>query len=364
MPAQERTESATPRRRDEVRRRGQTARSAELGSVAALLAGFLFLRYWGASLVVQMVDVMRGSFQNLHQSDLAVETVMGAVQGFSLVMAMAVLPIFLLMMGVGLASNFLQVGFLLSLKPLQPDFSRVDPWQGAKRLLSKRSLVELAKSLAKLAIVGFVVYRVLQGRMEALMALPLMPWPGSIVVALGMVFDAGVWAGAVLLLMAAADYGYQRFAFEQQIKMSREEVKEELKQTEGNPVIRQRVRQLQRAAAQRRMMQAVPKADVVITNPTHFAVALQYDAGSMSAPRVVAKGQDLIAQQIKRIAAEHGVPMMENRPLAQALYKMCEVGQEVPGDMYAAVAEVLAFVYRLRLRGAPVSATPTQMRAS
>ena len=329
-----------------------------------MLAAFLFLRYWGASLVLQMIDVMRGSLLNLRQPDLTVETVMNAVQTFSLVMALAVLPVFLLMMGIGLVSNYLQVGFLLTLKPLQPDFSRINPLDGAKRLLSKRSLVELLKAIAKLVIVGFVLYQVLHGRMDALMALPMIPFPGSIILVIGMVFDAGIWAGAVLLLLAVTDYGYQRYAFEQQIKMSREEIKEELKQTEGNPVIRQRVRQLQRAAAQRRMMQAVPKADVVITNPTHFAIALQYDAGSMRAPRVVAKGQDLIAQQIKKIAAEHGVPMMENRPLAQALYKTCEIGQEIPADMFAAVAEVLAFVYRLRLRGASVSATPVPMRAS
>jgi flagellar biosynthetic protein FlhB len=311
-----------------------------------------------------MIDVMRGSLQNLNQPELTVETVMNAVQTFSLLMAVAVLPVFLLMMGIGLTSNFLQVGFLLTLKPLQPDFSRVNPLDGFKRLFSKRSGVELLKALAKLLIVGFVLYQVLHGRMDALMALPMIPFPGSIILVIGMVFDAGIWAGAVLLLLAIADYGYQRFAFEQQIKMSREEIKEELKSTEGNPLIRQRVRQLQRAAAQRRMMQAVPKADVVITNPTHFAVALQYDAGSMRAPRVIAKGQDLIAQQIKKIAAEHHVPMMENRPLAQALYKTCEIGQEIPGEMFAAVAEVLAFVYRLRLRGAPVSATPVPMRAS
>jgi flagellar biosynthetic protein FlhB len=259
------------------------------------------------------------------------------------------------MMFVGVASNLAQVGFLLTLTPLKPDFSRVNPLEGFKRLFSRRSLVELVKSLAKLTIIGFVIYRVLSGRVEMLMALPLIPWPASIFLVMGAVFDAGIWAAAVLLGLALVDYGYQRFAFEQQIRMSREEIKEEFKQTEGNPVIRQRVRQLQRAVAQRRMMQAVPKADVVITNPTHYAVALQYDAKSMRAPRVVAKGQDLIAQQIRRIAQEHDVPLMENKPLAQALYKACEVGAEIPGDLYAAVAELLAFVYRLRTGGtAPI----------
>jgi len=361
MPAQERTESATPRRREEVRRRGQTARSAEVGSVAALLAGFLFLRYWGANVVASLIDLMRGGFQNLSQSELTVDHVVAATQSFALLLAMMVVPIFLLMMAIGVAANLFQVGFLLTLRPLQPDFSRLDPLEGSKRLLSKRSLVELGKAIAKLATVGLVVYFVLKGRVESVVALPMVPWPGSVLVVASLAFDAAIWSAVVLLVLAAIDYGYQRFAFEQQIKMSREEIKEELKQTEGNPVIRQRVRQLQRAVAQRRMMQAVPKADVVITNPTHYAVALQYDARSMRAPRVVAKGQDLIAQQIKRIAQEHGVPMMENKPLAQALYKVCEIGQEIPAEMYSAVAELLAFVYRLRMRGA---ARPAPVGAS
>src|SRR5579885_2472555 len=160
MPAQERTESATPRRREEVRRRGQTARSAEVGSVAALLAGFLFLRYWGANVVTSLIDMMRASLQNLTQPDLTVDTVMRAFGTFALVLAMMIAPIFLLMMGVGVAANLLQVGFLLTLQPLQPDFARLNPFEGFKRLFSKRSLVELGKAIAKLSIVGFVVYSV------------------------------------------------------------------------------------------------------------------------------------------------------------------------------------------------------------
>jgi flagellar biosynthetic protein FlhB len=182
------------------------------------------------------------------------------------------------------------------------------------------------------------------------MALPQIEWQVAIEFSVALVFDVATWAAVVLLTLAVLDYGYQRFTFERQIRMSREEIREELKQTEGNPVIRQRVRQLQRAVAQRRMMQAVPRADVVITNPTHLAIALQYDARAMGAPRVVAKGEGFIAEQIKRIARENDVPTMENKPLAQALFRNCEIGDEIPGDMYAAVAELLAFVYRLRER--------------
>lgn len=358
MAGQERSEAATPRRRQEARRRGQTARSAEINSAAGLLAGFLFFRYWGSGLVDQLGALMTGSFRNLNQRDLTVDTVMAVFGQFGLGLAQMLGPVFAVMVVVGVVANVAQVGLLLTTQPLQPDFSRVNPFEGAKRLVSMRSLVELGKSVLKLAIVGYVVWRVVESRLMVLMLTPTMAWQSAVATIVTVVFDAAIWAGGLLFVLAAADYAYQRFQFEKSIKMSREEVKEEFKQTEGNPVIKQRVRQLQRAVAQRRMMQAVPQADVVITNPTHFAVALQYDAKTMRAPRVVAKGADLLAQQIKQIASESGVPMMENKPLAQALYKMCEVGQEVPPDMYATVAELLAFVFRLRMGGLrPLSAT-------
>jgi flagellar biosynthetic protein FlhB len=302
-------------------------------------------------MVDQLRALMVGSFRNLNQADLTVDTVMSAFLQFGLTMAGMLGPVFLVMIVVGVVANIAQVGLLLTTHPLKPDFARVNPFEGAKRLVSMRSLVELGKSLLKVSIVGYVVWRIVEGRLMTLMATPLMAWQSAVGTIVTVVFDAAIWAGAILFALAAVDYGYQRYQFEQSIKMSREEVKEEYKQTEGNPVIKQRVRQLQRAVAQRRMMQAVPQADVVITNPTHFAVALQYDAKTMRAPRVVAKGADLLAQQIKKVAAENGVPLMENKPLAQALYKMCEVGQEVPPDMYAAVAELLAFVFRLRMGG-------------
>jgi flagellar biosynthetic protein FlhB len=344
----ERTESATPRRREEARQRGQSARSAEVNAVGALLLGVLFVRSWGVRLVDGLAATLRGSLANLNRSDLTVDGVFAALTSFALAMATLVGPFFLVMMAIGVIASLAQRGLILTFHPLQPDFSRVNPFEGAKRLVSPRSLVELGKSLLKLLVVGYALWRILQDRIVTLVALPGMAWQDGVGTVVGMAFDVVIWAGSVLFVLALADYGYQRFNFERSLKMSREEIKEEYKQTEGNPVIKQKVRQLQRAVAQRRMMQAVPKADVVITNPTHFAVALQYDPKSMRAPRVVAKGADLVAQQIKRVAAEHGVPTMENPPLARALFKACEIGDEIPGDMYAAVAELLAFVYRLR----------------
>ena len=346
--AGERTESATPRRREEARKRGQSARSAEVNAVGALLLGALFVRSWGVRLVDGLAATLRGSLMNLNRPELTVDSVIAALSSFSLEMAGMLGPIFLVMIAIGLVASLAQSGLILTLHPLKPDFSRVNPFEGAKRLVSPRSLIELGKSLLKLAIVGYAVWRIVQERVVSLVLLPAMAWQDGVATVVGMAFDVVIWAGSVLFVLALLDYGYQRFSFEKSLRMSREEIKEEFKQTEGNPVIKQRVRQLQRAVAQRRMMQAVPKADVVITNPTHFAIAIQYDPKTMRAPRVIAKGADLIAQQIKKVAAEHGVPTMENPPLARALYKACEVGQEIPAEMYAAVAELLAFVYRIR----------------
>jgi flagellar biosynthetic protein FlhB len=352
---EERTEAATPRRREEVRRRGQTARSADVNAAVGLLVGVLFLRSWGQTLVTWSLDLLRTTLTNLRQPDITPDVAVQALLGFALFASAVLGPIFAVMIAAGVVANVAQVGFLFTLVPLQPDFSRLNPLQGVRRLFSTRSLVELVKSIAKLAIVGYVLWRVISGQLATVMALPLMPWQAAIGFTVSLLFDIATWAAAVLLVLAVLDYGYQRFSFERQIRMSRQEVREELKQTEGNPVIRQRVRQLQRAVAQRRMMQAVPRADVVITNPTHLAVALRYQAGAMAAPRVTAKGEGLIAEQIKRVAREHEVPSMENRPLARALFRGCEIGDEVPSELYASVAELLAFVYRLR--AGPVTAT-------
>ncbi|MBM4417064.1 MAG: flagellar biosynthesis protein FlhB [Chloroflexi bacterium] len=357
MPSQERTESATPRRREEVRRRGQTARSADVNAAVALLVGVLFLRWWGDTFVTQSLAALRQTLSSLDRPDLTPQTIWNAgTEGF--IVALPILgPIFAVMVIAGTSTSLAQVGISFTAQPLQPDFSRINPAQGFQRLFSSRSLVELLKSIAKLAVVGFVVYRVLANRTEEIALMPLMPFLSGVTLATSIVFDLATWAAVVLFILAVADYGYQRVSFERQIRMSRDEVREELKQTEGNPVIRQRVRQLQRAVAQRRMMQAVPRADVVITNPTHVAVALEYRGESMKAPRVVAKGEGLIAQRIKEIAREHGVPTMENPPLARALLRSTEIGDEIPADMYAAVAELLAFVFRLRARTAqPVGA--------
>jgi flagellar biosynthetic protein FlhB len=266
-------------------------------------------------------------------------------------------PIVLGIMLVGVVSNVGQFGFLLSGHAIEPQLSRVNPLDGFKRIFSMRTLVELAKTVAKVAIVGFFAWQALQDKGPLLVSLADMQAGAAGYAVSGAVMEV-VWkVAAAFVVIALADFIYQRWFYERSLRMSKEEIKEEMKQSEGNPHIRARLRQRARALARQRMMQQVPTADVVITNPTHFAVAIKYESG-MEAPKVIAKGERLIAQQIKKIAREHNVPTVENKPLAQALFKACQVGQSVPPELYKAVAEVLAFVYRMRPGRAPAGYAP------
>lgn len=348
MVYEERTEAATPRRREELRRRGQVARSPDLVSAAVLLAGLLALRFMGEELLRQTADLSQQLWRDLHQPDLTPATV-GRLSGLLVPWLVQVLgPLMAVLAAVGLLANLVQTGLLITWSPLAPDLNRINPVQGLRRLLSWRALVDLVRATLKLAVVSLVVYQTLRGRLEVLLLLPLQPLGSSLAQVWGLAWNLLLAAAGALLALAVLDYGYQRWSYERSIRMTREEVREELKQTEGHPLIRQRIRQLQRAVARRRMMAAVPRAQVVITNPVHLAVALQYLLGQMRAPRVVAKGERLLAEQIKQVARAHGVPVVENPPLAQALYRTVEVGQEIPPALYQAVAEVLAFILRLR----------------
>ncbi len=250
------------------------------------------------------------------------------------------------------AVNYLQVGFLFTSHPLKPDMNRINPVAGATRLFSPRALFELAKSMMKLLIVGWIAYKTLQSGYGLIIQAPAMAPLDMIGGVGGMLLQLGWRCAMALLVLAALDYGYQRYDYEKNLRMTREEVRQEMKQMEGDPTVRGRIRQRQREMARSRMMQEVPKADVVITNPTTYAVAVRYETEGMSAPVVVAKGQRLVAQRIREIAVANGVPIVENKPLAQSLFRQVEIGQEVPSQFYEGIAEVLAFVYQLnRQRG-------------
>lgn len=324
------------------------ARSAEISSVVVLFAGMMLLSANAADILNQYADVTRGAFLQLTVRDERPEAVLSLAMSMMASSALVLAPV---MMGValaGVAINLVQVGPMFSTEVLRPNLSKLNPIAGLQRMWSPRILVELLKAAVKLSVVAFVAYQVIREREWMLAGLQTASAQGALAIVGSIALEIAQKCGVALLVMAAADYVYQRRSVESSLKMTKEEVREEAKQAEGNPQVKGKLRSLQRQLARSRMMQAVPHADVVVTNPTHYAVALEYKPPSMQAPVVVAKGQNLIAEQIKRVAREHGVPVVENPPLARALHSSVEIGDAIPPAMYQAVAEVLAFIYRLR----------------
>lgn len=348
---QERSEQATPKRREDARRKGQVARSRDVSGVSVMMAGLLLLYLAGGYVCMQTAGMLRGYLGQL-SLPVTMEEAPGLLwSGFSAFFAIC-WPFLGGLLAAALLSGYLQVGSAVSTEQLKPDFDKINPVKGFQKLASAQSLVELVKSLFKIGVVGYVAWRVIRGELGQLGPLSEKGvWQiGSYISAVSL--RIVLWSTLAMAALAVLDYGWMRWQHEKKLRMTRQEVKEELKQTEGDPLIKSRVKAIQREVARRRMMAEVPRADVVVTNPTHLAVALKYDAAKMQAPQVVAKGAGLIAQRIREIAAEHGVPVIEDKPLAQALFKVVEVGQAIPFALYAAVAEVLAYVYRLKRRRA------------
>lgn len=352
---EEKSFAATAKRRSEARKQGQVARSPELSGALTLVALIVALHALlpGAAGASLLADVQNGFHFNPGDT-LTFADAQHRGQMLLLSVSRLTLPALLLALALGLAANIAQVGFQVTPEALAPQWTRLNPLSGAKRLLSLRGTVELLKGLLKLALIGGLCFVTLRDAVESGPLLGLMgaPLPQALGVLGGILWTLGLRVGVALFVLAVADYAFQKHQFEKNLRMSISEIKEESKQSEGDPKVKARVRKLQREISRRRMMQDVPKATVVVTNPTHYAVALQYEAG-MSAPRVVAKGQDEVARRIREIARENGVPLVENKPLAQALHKTVEIGHDIPGDLYEAVAQVLAFVYRTHRRRPP-----------
>lgn len=346
--AGEKTEPATPRRREEARKKGQVAKSGEVGTALTVLTGFLILNIFSSYIANQLKELVEYFLQNMASWNGDIPGLRSLFLFALLRLTMIVAPILLGFLLIGLISQVIQVGFMASGEALLPKFSRVNPIEGFKRIFSKRALMEFFKSVLKILLVGFLVYRQVRGNLEWLPELGFLHLNQSVVVIKDSIYRMGLQVGLFLLIVAGIDYWFQRREFEDSIKMSKEEIKEEYKQMEGDPLIRSKIRQRQRQIASQRMMQAIPSADVIITNPTHYAIAISYKPEEMGAPEVIAKGMGLIAQKIKEEAKKHRISTVENRELAQALYKTTEIGQEIPAELYPAVAEVLAFVYRLK----------------
>lgn len=347
--SQERTEQPSSRKRDQARDEGSFATSKEL-STFLMIAGSMAVLYFSAVwMFTGLADLMRGSFKLLIKGDLTVKEVSGlfnmvSYKFFVIILPALAIPLF------GAISYVLQNGFALTTKPITPDLSKLDPLAGAKKILSTQSLVELAKSIVKISVIGFVVYKAVASEWQTMPFLIEADVFSVLSYVAGMTFKIMMKTLWVLALIAIVDYAFQRWNFEKGLMMSKEELKEEMKETEGDPIVKARIRSIQREMARKRMMAEVPKADVVVTNPTHIAVALKYDKEKANAPIVVAKGADMIAEKIKEVARKHGVPVVENKPLARALFKAVEVGKQIPADLYRAVAEILAYVYKLKNR--------------
>ncbi|WP_027408700.1 flagellar biosynthesis protein FlhB [Anoxybacteroides tepidamans] len=346
--AEEKTEKATPRKRQEVREKGQVAKSADLNTAIVLLLVFIVLLFSGRLYKEAFSRLLRKSFEQYMLTDVTINSVHTLFVTILEELAWVVAPIFIAGLAGAFLANFLQVGFLFTTEPLQMKLSKLDPIQGFKRIVSLRSIVELLKSILKIAIVGFVTFLVLWTKLDDILSLTTKSIGTTLSSLSSLAVQMGLYASAALLFLAFLDYLYQRFDFEKNIRMSKQEIKEEFKKTEGDPLIKSKIKQKQREMAMKRMMQEVPKADVVITNPTHYAIALKYDDQEMEAPIVVAKGVDYIALKIKQLAKEHNVVTVENRPLARALYSQAEIGDAIPEQFFKAVAEILAYVYRLK----------------
>ena len=345
---QEKSEQATPKRLQEMREKGQVAKSREVPSAVILIASLLIFYFLGSAMIKDFMELMEWSFANSARFELRSGNFNWLLLELFRRGIKIVAPLFVALMVAGLLSNIVQVGFLFSTKAIAPKFSKLDPLKGFGRMVSKQALVELIKSLFKIAVVGCVTYFTVKGELNQI--IPLMDkeiW--SIMTYIGSVcFKILLRTCWVLIVLAVIDYVFQKWDFMQEAKMTKQEVKDEFKQREGDPLIKSRVRQAQREMAKRRMMEAVPKADVVITNPTHLAIALEYNTQNMAAPQLTAKGSRLMAERIKAIAQENNIPIVENKPLAQALFKGVEIGQEIPAVFYKAVAEVLSYVFRLK----------------
>jgi len=320
----------------------------ELNSFAILFVAVLTMFFAMPLIVRQLTDMMRWVFQEGAQFDLSASHVPQLFYHLITQLLIILSPILIAMVATGLVVNFAQVGFYITPEPLQPKLEKLNVIKGLKKLFAMRSLVELIRNILKLVTIGWIAYTAIMSESKHFVTaidsdvLTLLAFIGKAA------FRIGIKTALAFLVLSALDYAYQKWEFEKGIKMSKQEIKDELKQYEGSPLTKSRVRRVQQQLSRMRQAREIPKADVVITNPTHLAVALKYDPDNMGAPTVLAKGARLLAEKIKKIAREHNVPVVENKPLARALYQAVEVGGEIPGHLYKAVAEILAHVYRLK----------------
>lgn len=353
-PGGEKTEEPTAKKLEDARKEGQVAKSKEIGNAFGLLAMFILLKVYVGSLGGNMVDCFSGIYNQIpdaitmYGGKIPVAALLVLLHTVILKMLLMLAPVFLIGVVVAVVCDVVQVKWKPTSKPLQPKFSKLNPISGFKRIFSANALIELLKSIAKIGIICYVVYSYMKDKISGVFLLYDMSLNQAISLVGETAIDVGIRISAVYMVIAFLDYAYQKHKFKEDMKMTKQEVKDEYKNQEGDPQVKGKQKQRMQEASRRRMMQQLPEADVVITNPTHYAVAIKYDPDKYDAPYVIAKGEDFLAQKIKEIAREHDVEIVENKPLARMLYANVDIGGLIPPELYQSVAEVLAFVYHLK----------------
>ena len=348
----EKTEPATQKKLTDARKEGKVARSKELSAAFALIVLFLclkiFVSYVGQKFlgIFQMIYGNMSDFVKINEGSLSTAAVSALIYQVVIQMLLTMLPFLLFGFAVAFLVSIVQVGWTVSAKPMKPELSKFNPINGFKRMFSKDSVFEQVKSIIKVAIIIYIAYTAIRDNESKLFVLYDISLKQAVGLVGNLVLDVGLKISLVYLVIGIADFAYQKFKFKDDMKMTKQEVKDEYKNTEGDPQIKGRQRRKMQEVSQKRMMQDVPKADVVITNPTHYAVAVQYDAETSPAPIVIAKGADYVAQKIKEVAKDNHIEIVENKPLARMLYANVDIGAQIPPELYQAVAEVLVLVYK------------------
>lgn len=346
--AGEKTEKATSQKRKESRKKGEIAKSSELPSAFIFLLMFLLFYLFGNFLADRVIALYEKILKDYLIWEPTVNNVSLLFIEIIKDLAWVIGPIFLIAIIGAISGNLIQVGFLLTGEPIKAKLNRISPISGFKRIFSLRALVDMVKSILKIVLIGFLIYSILISHKETLFSLYYYDLSQILIFIGKLVIELGLKSALLLFILAIFDYLYQKYEYEKKLRMSKQDIKDEYKKSEGDPQLKGKIKQKQREMSMKRMMQAVPEADVIITNPTHFAVAIVYKTGTMEAPKVIAKGMDNIAMKIKDVASKNDITIVENVWLARSLYYQVEIDEAVPADLYQAVAEVLAYVYKIK----------------
>ena len=355
-PGGEKTEPATSKKLNDIRKEGQVAKSKELITAVSLMSLFIILKIYLSKLGTGLIDVYTQVYNSISKvvddsyNGLPIRTAGSVMQQVIIDMIKLVIPILLVAIVIAILGNMLQQKWMVTAKPLQPKFSKISPISGFKRMFSVRQLVELIKSIAMISIIMIVVYNTVKSKINILLTFYDVGLNTALSTIGSIIIDLGIKISAVFLIVGFADLFYQRIKFKNDNMMTKQEIKDEFKNTEGDPQVKGQIKRRMQEVSRRRMMQQLPEADVVITNPTHFAVALKYEPDAGKAPVVIAKGADYLAFQIKDKAKEYNIAIVENKPLARILYHNIDIGMEIPPELYQAVAEILAVVMRTNNR--------------